>query len=229
MARDKFIANVRRAFSLAGPVIESDSPHANVNSIAVAVRNADLWLTAGAVEGFDPKDFPELDDASRHSLEAAVQGFRTIAERSSSDREQHRNQAWTFFQTIQAHLQPVIQREWLADVDRLLNDAADWCQQSGWQFKKLQKRLKDRFLGEYELRQLIFIVDTNQFLLDPIARFVSGGSGLVDLAVLPAYETVMIVKAGNRWYVHDEASGQPRREWSKQAFVDAVFALGKRA
>jgi hypothetical protein len=92
--------------------------------------------------------------------------------------------------------------------------------------KKQTKRVNDRFLGEYEAPQLLFAADDKRLLLDPVARFASSSSGVVDLAVLPSFDSTAITKTGNHWYIHPVLKSGARREWSKQAFLDAVEQLG---
>ena len=50
-------------------------------------------------------------------------------------------------------------------------------------------------------------------------------SGLLDLAVLPSYESVMVTRTEGKWYIHPVQGQGKRREWSERAFEDAVTKL----
>jgi hypothetical protein len=79
MSLQDFWTNVRLAASLLSPVAIADSPKLDATRIERILRNADLWLTPKAVEGFDESDFAFLSDEDRRKLTDAVNGFLDVA------------------------------------------------------------------------------------------------------------------------------------------------------
>ncbi len=106
----------------------------------------------------------------------------------------------------------------------MVAEAETWCRHKQWLARKKGKKIRDRFLGEYEVPQLQIYAE-GHVLLDPVARYAPGASGLLDLAVLPSYESVMVTRTEGKWYIHPVQGQGKRREWSERAFEDAVTKL----
>jgi hypothetical protein len=82
MALSDFWISVRTAARLLiPPRVIADSPRVDAASIEARLRQADLWLTPRAVEGFAEKDFDFLPDEERKSLANLVNEFRSVASR----------------------------------------------------------------------------------------------------------------------------------------------------
>jgi hypothetical protein len=232
MSREEFFDSVRNSAALATPAAATDHPGHNPIDLTRALRRAAIWLTPKSVEGFDPHDFEDLDPKRRQRLEAAVRGFRDVAGRVPANAPATDEQAkagWSRFEEIAAIVRQLVRDEWVRDVSRLVGEAEAWSGERGWVAKRMGKTLKDKFLGAYEAPQLLIHTTQHQLLLDPVARYVPGASGLLDLAVLPSYESVMITRADGKWSIHPVGDGGRRREWSERAFVDAVTKLSARA
>jgi hypothetical protein len=230
MAREEFIQNLRHALSLAAPSVESDTARLNPAEAARMVASANEWLTARSVDGFDPDNFQGVDTSSRERLIAAVNQFTAKVHAVNGSAEvaaTRAKQAWDNLQEIIAIIQPSVQAEWSNQVDSLVNEAAAWCQQREWIARTKKKHLKDKLIGEYDLPQLHFYDGQRHLLLDPIARFAPGTSGLVDLALLPEFESMMVARIGGDWYIRPGYGQGRRRKWSEAAFVDAVQRLSK--
>jgi hypothetical protein len=118
-----------------------------------------------------------------------------------------------------------IKQQWESDLQALVNNAQAWCSRRNWQSKIIPRRMSERMLGEYDAPQLMFSVGPTSFVLNPVSRFAPGTSGLVDLAVLPTYESVLVTKSPNAWYVNQPTEEDGRREWSEDAFVSAADIL----
>ncbi|OYV96172.1 MAG: hypothetical protein B7Z73_01190, partial [Planctomycetia bacterium 21-64-5] len=225
MAREEFIQNLRHTLSLAAPSVEADTAHLNAAERARMIFSADEWLKPESVEGFSVDDFAGLDASSRKRLVAAAKGFAAMAAAVNGAADGAANQAqdaWDKLQEIIEIIRPSVQAEWSAQVESLVNQAADWCQQREWIAKTKKKHLKDKLIGEYDLPQLHFYDGENHLLLDPIARFAPGTSGLVDLALLPVFDSMMVARIGGDWYIRPDYGQGRRRKWSEASFVDAV-------
>ncbi|HVA49177.1 MAG TPA: hypothetical protein VNH11_22630 [Pirellulales bacterium] len=69
---------------------------------------------------------------------------------------------------------------------------------------------------------------TARLIVEPIARYVVGAEGRVDLAVFPSYHSVAIVRRDNDWQLLPDGAGRAR-PWSEDAFVKAVASLATKA
>jgi hypothetical protein len=87
--------------------------------------------------------------------------------------------------------EPAEQRaEWLNRLSDLVKSVKDWAEALDWSTRRITKKMKDSRLGPYEAPALIMQKETVRVLLDPIARFVPGGGGVVDLYLMPAYDDI---------------------------------------
>ena len=79
MALREFWISVRVAARLPAPQAVVDSPRLDAEEIERVLRRSTLWLTPGAVAGFDENDFSFLPVAERTRLAKLVTEFRQVA------------------------------------------------------------------------------------------------------------------------------------------------------
>jgi hypothetical protein len=79
MALREFWISVRTAAKLFAPQVIVDAPQLDAGEIERILRGATLWLTPGAVTGFDEKDFSFLPEAEQLRLAKLVTEFRQVA------------------------------------------------------------------------------------------------------------------------------------------------------
>jgi hypothetical protein len=109
-----------------------------------------------------------------------------------------------------------------------VGNAEGWSRESGWQARRVERKLKESLLGEYAVSQLQFFADQALFVLDPVARFVPGACGAFDLSVQPSFEVTSVYRSFNgMWHIHAAGPrGAARREpWNRDSFRKAVEAL----
>lgn len=86
MSRREFLLDVRTAMRFFGtPEVTADSPRIDTKDVERTLERAALWLTPGAVRGFNPRDFPTLSDEEKQQLSTSVDAFRQIAEKVPPD------------------------------------------------------------------------------------------------------------------------------------------------
>ena len=96
-----------------------------------------------------------------------------------------------------------VRDEWVRAVEQLVADVEAWCEANGWPTRRIEKRLDDSQIGEYAAPAVLIQVDLVKLLLEPVARFVPGGNGLIDLYRMPQYDDVAsIYWRGSQWHVH---------------------------
>jgi hypothetical protein len=231
MAKKDFISSVRTAVGFLDPVVETDNQSLDSNTIRRQFREAVIWLTPKSVEGFVPQDFAELTEAKRNELNAEVEAFRNIAEQVPADAPATPDQieaALTPFLKIVSLVRDAVLPAWTADLGSLLSQVESWCDEKRWPHKRQPKEIRERLLGPYKVEQLQFHTGQAGFILDPVARFVPGGLGIVDLYILPTLDSVMIPRTEEGWVLHVEQAGNVQvLPWGREQFDTALSELTK--
>ena len=143
-------------------------------------------------------------------------------------------------EVIQEMNSDAIRREWLDRLGALVEEVKGWAQASGWRTRRFDKTVKERRLGTYKVPVLLMEKDTVEVVLNPVARFVPGANGAVDLYVAPAYDDIAsLYLEGDRWVVHYanrpdpkemesviEIKARPYSEQSIREILDGMAANG---
>jgi hypothetical protein len=118
--------------------------------------------------------------------------------------------------------------EWVAAVERIADDVEAWTREQQWLVHRDWKTITEDQIGSYEVPVLTIQTFTAHLILDPIARYIIGASGRIDLCVFPSYENVLIVRTEAGWQFVTIPS-TINRPWSKEAFVEIASELAKKA
>ena len=233
MAREEFLLNLRTAARSVNMTAQTDSPLLSGERLARVLNRCALWLTPGSVAGFDPDDFPELSAQKREELRTEVEGFRALAQdvpANASATEARARGALPHFKRIVELAAEAVIAEWQKALDRLFLDVEKWSQERNWAVRRDPKRVAESFLGEYEVPQLlVHTTDNKRYFLGPVARQVVGGTGRVEMCLMPSYDSAAIVRIDGAWYVLPERAGERRRRWSRQTFLDVATRLASAA
>jgi len=230
MARDEFFRDIRRAMSFMAPRVEADSPLTDATYIERMLRGTNMWLEQGVVSAFRPEDFPDLDTTTREGLVQAVNEFLAVARTvppKEPAKQDMRDAATRPFVHIVQIVQRLLRDDWMRASANLLGEAEGWAKEAGWPTVRYPKEVTEDFIGRYQLDKLVFAAEGQQLALVPVGRFAPGADGLFDLAVMPAYDSVMIVRKGDRWFIHPLPGEEGRRDWSKEAFRDTSLKLAR--
>ena len=96
-----------------------------------------------------------------------------------------------------------VKAEWLGRLDSLVDEVEGWARAAGWRTRRIAKTLSERRLGTYRVPVLLMEKDTVEVVLNPVARFVPGADGAVDLYLAPAYDDIAsLYFEGDHWVVH---------------------------
>ncbi len=96
----------------------------------------------------------------------------------------------------------VVKAEWLGRLNSLVDEVDGWARSCGWRTRRIAKTVKERRLGTYRVPVLLMEKDTVEVVLNPVARFVPGADGAVDLYVAPAYDDIAsLYFEGDHWVV----------------------------
>ena len=97
----------------------------------------------------------------------------------------------------------IVKSEWLDHLNTLVKEVKGWAETSGWRTRVTDKTLSERRLGSYKVPVLLMEKDAVEVVLNPVARFVPGANGAVDLYRAPAYDDIAgLYLEGDRWMLH---------------------------
>ena len=233
MTREEFLLNLRTAARSVNVTAQTDGPLLSGERLARALNGCALWLAPTSVADFDPADFPELSAQQRKELQTEVERFRALAQgapANDSVKEAQVREALPHFKRIVDLAAQAAIMEWQGALDRLFLDIEKWAQELNWAVRRDPKRVAESFLGEYEApRLLVHTTDNKRYFLDPVARLVVGGTGRVEMCLMPSYDSAAVVRIVGTWYVLPERAGERRRRWSRQTFLDVASRLASAA
>lgn len=118
-----------------------------------------------------------------------------------------------------------VRDEWIAAVEQLVGDAEVWARNQDWAVRRDAKSIREDRLGQYTVPRLLIHATDGRLLLDPVARYVPGATGVVDLYVLPSYDAAMISRADDGWRLHPMDADDVPQHWSEETFVHTVLQL----
>ena len=194
------------------------------------LRGSDLWLTRKVVEAFQPNDFGDLDEGVRDALIKAVDEFRRVSATvnpSEPALPEQRDAALSPFTQIVKIVQVLVRDDWVSASTALLNEAEVWAKEQDWPTRRFPKDITEDFIGNYRLDKLVYSAEGAQLALIPLGRFAPGTDGMFDLAVMPAYDSMMVVRDKGRWFIHPLPKEEGRQDWSKEAFISKSLQLAR--
>ena len=118
-----------------------------------------------------------------------------------------------------------VRDEWIAAVEQLVGDAEVWACKQDWAVRREAKTIREDRLGQYTVPRLLIHATAGRLLLDPVARYVPGALGVVDLYVLPSYDAVLISRADDGWRLHPSVAEEVPQPWSEETFVQTALQL----
>jgi hypothetical protein len=198
-------------------------------ALSGALDSADLWLTTKVVRDFDLADFIDWPASERDRLAREVAAFRSIAEKipadasaTASQSRQARKHLNTVIDIVRRHLLP----EWIGAQQEMLSEATLAAKAKGWFVETDEKRVTESLLGTYSAPRMRIRTRDLEVVLDPIARFGSGRKGIVDLVVMPSYQTVCIVTfKDGRWQLQTRSGPPATRPFNSRTLVDTLARL----
>ena len=118
--------------------------------------------------------------------------------------------------------------EWVAAVEQVISDAEAWATEQKWFVHRDGKTITEEPIGSYEVPALLIQAPAGRFVLEPRGRYITGATGAIELSVFPSYESVLIVRNDAGWHL---VVDRPTlgRSWSKEAFLEILSTLAKKA
>jgi hypothetical protein len=122
-----------------------------------------------------------------------------------------------------------VRDEWVAAVEGFVRDVESWCAKQDWAVRRDPKRIEEDRLGAYVVPRLLIHTPAGRLVLEPVARYVPGALGVVDLTIMPSYDSLMISRTDAGWQLHSGGPDEAPRPWSEQTFAEAVERLTRSA
>ncbi len=96
---------------------------------------------------------------------------------------------------------PSDQREWIQTLEKLLGDIERWCRSRGWEASRSTKPLHESRWGqdEYEAPMLAIHSPRGISYIEPVARYVVGADGLVEVYAWPTLRRLVLQRKGETW------------------------------
>lgn len=221
MSKEQFLRNVHSAYRRMEKAARREPIGVAHGQTSAPKRTAD-WLSPQAVADFNPDDFADLSPERRGELIGAVTAFGELDPYANGAADDAGRQALS---QIAGILREHVRAEWLDAVERLYDEIARWAEAREWGTKRDVTELADSFLGTYEAPVLLVHTPQGRLQLSPVARFVTGGTGLVDLSVMPSFEYVRLVRDEQGWTVFEDEGERPPAPLTEAAFADVVERL----
>ena len=96
-----------------------------------------------------------------------------------------------------------VKKEWVSRLSNLIDTIKNSAEESGWRTRRIDKTITERELGSYKVPVLLMEKDTVEVVLNPVARFVPGAEGAVDMYLAPAYDDIAsLYFEGGQWMLH---------------------------
>ena len=118
-----------------------------------------------------------------------------------------------------------IRDEWVESVEHLASEAEAWASRRKWLVHRDRKTLTEGSIGSYDVPMLVIHCPNGRLILDPVARYISGASGRIDLSVFPSYDTVLIIRTDAGWRLKRIDPPEFERPWSEGDFVEVASEL----
>jgi hypothetical protein len=121
-----------------------------------------------------------------------------------------------------------VRDQWVADVKKLVAEAEGWSREQGWLTHQDSRTLTEEFLGTYDVPTLTIRHPSAALLLEPVARYVVGAEGRIDLAVFPSYDKLLVVLGEDgAWRIASPARPEWEEPWARENFIRLAEQLAR--
>jgi hypothetical protein len=118
---------------------------------------------------------------------------------------------------------------WLALINDLTREVESWAADRHWAVHREEKTVRESRLGEYVVPVLSVLAPAGRVQLDPVARYVAGGDGRIDLLAWPSLSRMLLIRTGGRWVLKTDSGVEWPEGWNQQTFARLVELLNAAA
>ncbi len=116
-------------------------------------------------------------------------------------------------------------KAWIAEVNRLASDVEKWANDNEWSVRRETKDVIEDELGKYHLPVLTIQASRGRVYFNPIARYLVGADGRIEMHASPSFAQVVLLKVGGTWHFMNEDLIDLKKTWSEQSFRQIVADL----
>jgi hypothetical protein len=114
---------------------------------------------------------------------------------------------------------------WLSLVERTLAEISQWAGAEHWPVARQEKEFREEALGSYSAAVLTIQLPSGQLHVEPIARYVAGAEGRIDLLSFPLLNRVVLLRQGRKWVPRTDSGVDYPGQWNRRTFVKLAQAL----
>lgn len=114
---------------------------------------------------------------------------------------------------------------WLGWVDQLIQETKTWAEQEGWSVYLDSKTITEERLGTYPAPVLRIRTAQGELRVEPIALYLVGGEGRVDLEAWPSLNRVRLIRNKEQWEIITDSNVPLRQPWNRNTFVQLAKDL----
>jgi hypothetical protein len=124
---------------------------------------------------------------------------------------------------------PIRLEDWKKRVSALMDEIESWARTAGWSVNRTEKRLNERLAGEYTLPALHMRTPEGELFVTPVALYVIGADGRVDIEAWPSLNRVKLIGVGKpaEWKIMTDSNVPLRDPWGSKTFLELVKDLQK--
>lgn len=117
---------------------------------------------------------------------------------------------------------------WIAEIDQMAGDVERWAKENDWDTKRDTQEIVEDEIGRYALAVVRVQSMHGRLYFDPIARFLMGASGRIEIIATPSFYQVVLVKENGKWQFLDENLHHLKKTWSREDFTEVAVHLMKK-
>ncbi len=118
-----------------------------------------------------------------------------------------------------------VRDEWLDLLAQLTNTIKQWVQENEWLVAEQQKTITEDKLGTYTTCELHVRSPQGNLIVEPVARFVAGAEGRVDISAFPTLHRFLLIRKDGRWQLRTDSGVPWPKEWSQTTFLELAKHL----
>ena len=122
---------------------------------------------------------------------------------------------------------PRTRTEWIKLVEQTIAEISRWAATEKWPVVELEKEVEEQGLGTYSVPVLFVQLPGSRLHVEPIARYVGGADGRIDLRSVETLNRVTLLRKGGTWVIRTDSGIDYPKRWSRATFAEVAQALGK--
>jgi len=122
-----------------------------------------------------------------------------------------------------------IREKWIATVHKLFGEIREWIKKAEDEglinVYKHNIQMSEKHIGRYTIDKLELLVIDRQIIVEPIARFIDGGDGRVD--IYHGYEAFRLVYTEKKdsWHIEDRKDHAFKKPLDKDSFIELLQSI----